>query len=351
LTSVGWIDLSRLHLVCISPACRDSVQPLDDRLGLTDSLSDTARRLLSLAGASWSFDSASRHLKTFCGWEVCDEFVRKVAEATGKKLAVWMNGAPEAAEAFQKASGEAEFETDGTMVNTTERWKEVKFGIFAKRPRGESAETIRWADRILPAPSTRFAFARIAECTDFASDWASTATRLGLDPGAGTIAILADGAAWIWNRAEEQFPGSPQVLDIFHALKYVNDGAKLFFEEGTPDLKTHADRGRELLLADGYAGIETWVGEMLRAEPKGDGAGLGGLLNYLKEHEGRMNYALRLKRGQSIGTGMVEGAAKNLIGKRLKANSARWRVEHVGKMAGLCSALYSDCWDRYWTAA
>lgn len=87
-------------------------------------------------------------------------------------------------------------------------------------------------------------------------------------------------AAWIWNRAEEQFPGSPQVLDVFHALKHVNDGAKLFFEEGTPDLETHADRGRELLLADGYAGIETWVGDMFQAEPKG--GGLGGLLNYLK---------------------------------------------------------------------
>ncbi len=46
-------------------------------------------------------------------------------------------------------------------------------------------------------------------------------------------------------------------------------------------------------------------------------------MNYLKDHEGRLNYALRLKRGQSIGTGMVEGAAKNLIGKRLKANKAR----------------------------
>ena len=78
---------------------------------------------------------------------------------------------------------------------------------------------------------------------------------------------------------------------------------------------------------------------MLAAEPKGDGASLGGVLNDLKNHEGRLNYALRLKRGQSIGTGMVEGAAKNLIGKRLKANNARWCVGNVGKMAGVCSAI------------
>ena len=92
----------------------------------------------------------------------------------------------------------------------------------------------------MPAPAARFAFARIAESTDFAAGWGSTATRLGLDPGAGTIAVSTDGAAWIWRRVDEQFPGSPQVLDIFHALKYVGDGAKLLFGEGTPEAKTHA---------------------------------------------------------------------------------------------------------------
>ena len=281
--------------------------------------------------------------------DASDEFIRKVGEAAGQKLAVWMDEAPAATEAFQAAAGEAEFETDGTTVNTEGGWKEAKIGIFAKRPRGESVATDRWADRKLPAPSARFAFARIAECTDFAAGWAPTAKRLGLDPQAGTITVLGDGAGWIWNRVEEQFPGSPQVLDIFHALKYVGDGAKLLFGEGTPESKTHADRGRDLLLSDGYAGIETWVGEMLGAEPKGgDGASLSGVLNYLKDHEGRLNYAVRLKRGQSIGTGMVEGAAKNLIGRRLKANGARWRIDNVGKMAGLCSALYSDCWDAFW---
>ena len=144
LTAVGGIDLSRLHLVCVSPARRDSVQPLDDRLGLTESLTESARRLLGLAGASWSFGSASRHLKTFCGLDASDEFIRRVAESAVKKPAVWMDESPAATGAFEVASGEAEFETDGTTVNTTERWKEVKIGIFAKRERGESVETNRW---------------------------------------------------------------------------------------------------------------------------------------------------------------------------------------------------------------
>jgi hypothetical protein len=322
---------------------------LDDRIGLSDSLTETARRLLSLAGASWPFEKASRHLQEFCGLDASDEFIRRVCLAAGKKLTAWMEDSPAAAAGFHAAAGEVEFETDGTSVNTTEGWKEAKIGIFAKRPRGESVETSRWDDRKLPAPTSRFAFARIAECRDFAATWGPTAKRLGIDPASGALTILGDGADWIWNRAAEQFPGSPGVLDIYHALEYVCDGAKALFGEGTPEAQRYSDRGRELLLSDGYVGITDWVGEMLGAEPKGgDGASLGGMLNYLMGHQDRLNYALRLKRGQSIGTGMVEGAAKNLIGRRLKANNAEWRIENVGKMAGLCSALYSDCWDPFW---
>ena len=39
-----------------------------------------------------------------------------------------------------------------------------------------------------------------------------------------------------------------------------------------------------------------------------DGSALGGTLNDLKGHADRLNYALRLKRGQSIGTGTVGGS-------------------------------------------
>ena len=47
---------------------------------------------------------------------------------------------------------------------------------------------------------------------------------------------------------------------------------------------------------------------------------------------------------------MVEGAAKNLIGRRLKQTGARWRVENVNQMAELCCLTYSDHWDLYWAS-
>jgi hypothetical protein len=64
----------------------------------------------------------------------------------------------------------------------------------------------------------------------------------------------------------------------------------------------------------------------------------------------RLNYAYRLHTGQSIGSGMIEGDAKDVIGKRLK-NGVRWFVKNVPKMGQLCCLTYSDGWKAYWDEA
>ena len=51
---------------------------------------------------------------------------------------------------------------------------------------------------------------------------------------------------------------------------------------------------------------------------------------------------------QSIGSGQIEGACKNLIGRRLKQTGARWRPRRVNRMAGLCTVMYTDHWKTYW---
>ena len=75
---------------------------------------------------------------------------------------------------------------------------------------------------------------------------------------------------------------------------------------------------------------------------------LDALRNYLAPHAHHLNYAERLREGRSIGSGQVEGACKNMIGRRLKANAARWRVARINRMAGLCCLLYSEQWNTYW---
>jgi hypothetical protein len=51
--------------------------------------------------------------------------------------------------------------------------------------------------------------------------------------------------------------------------------------------------------------------------------------NYLSGHQDRMMYAARLRRGVSIGSGMIEGAIKQLVVRRIKQTGARWKTDHV----------------------
>jgi hypothetical protein len=343
---VGVVEVTRTYFVCAS--CRDSGCPLDERLGIKRYVSPEALRLICLAGGSWSFDCASSNLREFSGIEVSDELIRQTTLQEGPKIAAFAASAPAAVETFAAAAGEAEFETDATKVNTTEGWRDAKIGIFAKRPRGPAVETSQWAERQLPKPTARFAFAEIADSETFASKWSTTAQRLGIEPHTEEFSVLGDGAEWIWNRAAEQFPNAHQVLDVFHGTEHVADAAKGYFGEGTDAARTAKARGTALLLSDGYLGLTQWLGELSQLPQGGDGTALSDTMNYFASHQQRLPYALRLHRGQSIGSGMVEGAAKNMIGKRLKANNARWLEKNVNRIASVCTALYSETWAAYW---
>ena len=174
------------------------------------------------------------------------------------------------------------------------------------------------------------------------------AERLGLnDPRA--LTVLADGAEWIWNLAEQRFPGAAQNLDIYHGAEHLADAARRLFGEGDPQVRAQADRATLRLLEDGYVGVVEWIGEISGQIPAGgDGASLGGTLNYFAGHQERLPYALRLRRGQSIGSGLVEGSIKQLLNRRLKQTGARWQTGHVGPFVELHALANGPEWNAYW---
>ena len=225
----------------------------------------------------------------------------------------------------------------------------MKIGIFARRERGEPATPAEWDERHLPVPTTRAAFAAIEAIDDFAPRWSQWAARLAIED-LTKITVLGDGAEWIWNAASRQFGGCHQVLDIYHAAEHIAAAAKRRFGEGTAATEW-LNRGRGLLLSDGWAGLCDHLGQTLATDNTPDGrAALDELTSYFAAHTERLNYCHRLYTGQSIGSGMVEGAAKNLIGRRLKQTGARWDVGNVNNMAQLCCLTYSDHWTLYWAS-
>ena len=141
------------------------------------------------------------------------------------------------------------------------------------------------------------------------------------------------------------------IQPAFQAAGHISETGKKLLGEKTAEAKTFLEEGRALLLSDGWAGLCDHIGATLTKTPELSGhAALGELTGYFAAHSGRLNYAHRLHTGQSIGSGMVEGAAKNLIGKRMKQTGARWVVSNADAMAALCSLNYSDHWGLYWAS-
>ena len=205
--------------------------PLDQRLGVQGHVTPHARKLLSLAGASWSFQGAAGHLLEFCGLRVCGQTVRAVCFEEAGPLADRLQSAPEAGEGFCQAKGDAEFYTDGTMVNTWEGWREMRLGAFAKRERGNPGRFANWDGRYLPKTHARDLFGSFETAEKFGPRWRAWAGRQGIC-GPTDLTVLADGAEWIWRRVEVFLAGTSGVLDVYHALEHTGACANAVFGEG-----------------------------------------------------------------------------------------------------------------------
>jgi hypothetical protein len=345
VTAVGRIDVSRCYFRC--PACAQGDFGADAILGLDGYVTAAARRMACLLGVQQSFAKAERALAEVAGWELDDNTIRQLCHATAAD-AQSHRGERTTAQAFAQAVGDLELHIDAGKVNTLEGWRDVKVAVFARRERGQPSTATQWDERDLPAPAVRSVVAAVEEAWAFGERCLAEAGRLELfEPK--DLSVLGDGAEWLWNLSARHFPGATEVLDNWHGAEHIADAAKALFGEGSVLAREQAERGKHRLLEDGYWGVTEWVGELARLMPvAGDGASLGSLLNYFAGHQERLNYALRLRRGQSIGSGLVEGSIKQLLNNRLKQTGARWKVGHVGPFVELGALAAGSEWQAYW---
>ncbi len=327
MTVAGLTRLQRLYLRC--EVCRDGGFPLDKHLGINGWMSRRGQRLACLAGASWSFDRAAQHLEEFCGLRISDTTIRAVCQEHGANARRWQQENPQAAEAFRQATGGVELATDGTHVNTMGGWREMRLSVFAKRERGQSQSVVRWEERDLPKPNARVAFAEIRAAEKMGAQWRRCARQLGLTQTAD-VTVLADGAHWIWKQVERHLPDAQGVLDIYHASQHLYETAGVLHGEGraTTHRWVHARRGH--LLRGGTSALFTALAEDRRqTRSLRKRASLDALMKYFRPHAAHTRYHDRLRQGQTIGSGLVEGACKNVVGRRLKQTGARWRIRRV----------------------
>jgi hypothetical protein len=353
VTAVGVLKLTRRYWQCRCGA--EGSYAVDAAIGLTGRYSKIVQKHCCRLAADVSFAKASEHLREMLDVGLSPETVRSLVRSHAKAMAAFQPKDEATAKAFQQAKGEVEFAVDAGKVNTREHgWKDLKIAVISKRESGPATTPDQWQNPgRLPAATMVLAFAMIATSKVFRRSWRSSLRRLGVTAFAAVHA-LGDGASWIWKSVNRVLSGCVQTLDIYHANQRLSRCAQAIFGEGTPEAQASFERGRVLLLSDGWPGVCAWVGELLAVEESPERerrrSATDKVLNYFSKHVSRLNYRERLASGRAIGSGAVEGQAKTL-GLRLKSRGARWRDVNVRPMASLVCVRNSSQWDAYWQLA
>jgi hypothetical protein len=240
---------------------------------------------------------------------------------------------------------------DGALERTTAGWKEVKLGAVYDlvAPRGAAARAA--AGPALVPGATTYA-ATLAPAEAFGRQLQAAAQRRGLG-WARRVAVLGDGAKWIWKLAARRFPGAVQIVDWYHAREHLWALAQLLYGEGTAAawawLETVAG---ELWLAAvpadvdvvALAAAEAWAapppGAPRRTKARRRDAAQA--LAYFAGNAPRMRYAAFRVVGLPVGSGMVEGGCHSVLHVRLKRPGARWTVESAERMVRARAVLCSD---------
>ena len=348
MTVVGEIDLSRRYYRCNQ--CGESCLPLDAWSGLVHKgmATPAARRMLSLAGMSWSFDTASDRLAELCLLKVSNDTIRRVSEEEGKAARQWIAGSDRPAQAFKQAAGDQEFYTDGVTVNTTQGWRDLRLNVMNKREAAPAATPDQWADRVLPAPSVRIAWASLAACEQQGRVWKQMSRKLGVIDDQ-TLSVLADGARWIWDQAGLCWKKAQWVLDVFHVSQHIHDCGKVLWGDKSPQTQPWSQAQLKSLIENGPVQYLADLKKLrdIQSEPAKNKA-IQSLQNYLEPNRDSLWYRERLAQGRPIGTGLIEGGVKTIVSNRLKLNSARWTPKHAEQIAALRCLDYSGLWSDFW---
>jgi hypothetical protein len=235
---------------------------------------------------------------------------------------------------------------DGMMIHIRqEGWKELKVGaIFDLAVRLSKDAQTREPVQMAHAVNNSYV-AHLGGPEIFGEMLFAEARRRGWEQAQDTE-VVADGAVWIWNQADLHFGHSRQLVDWYHAAEHLAVAAKLFKGEGTPAFNLWFN-SRETALYQGHAArIACELEQAANDWPK-VAADLRREAGYFREHQHRMNYLEMREEEYVIGSGMIEGGAKQYQA-RLCGPGMRWSRSHIEYLVPIRSAILSERFADVW---
>jgi len=238
---------------------------------------------------------------------------------------------------------------DGGMINIRgEGWKELKVGsIFDVEVIPAFDEEMRGVKELGHAVHTSYV-AHLGGPEVFGEMLWAEAWKRGWEQAVESE-VIGDGAAWIWNLAEEHFYGSHQVVDWYHATEHLAVASHLLHGEGTDEAKRWFEE-RKTLLFQGHA---LRIGQELlesAVEHPEVAEGLEREGRYFQSNYRRMNYMEMSGKGWLIGSGVVESGIKQFKA-RFSGPGMRWSRPGAERLLPIRAAIMSGRFDSTWQQA
>jgi hypothetical protein len=310
-----------------------------------------------------SFQESSTLMDKLAGVPVDAKQVERTAEALGREIAADERAVvelqpPSAPTMYLGMDGTgvpmraSELEgREGKHAEGSAKTREVKLvTVWTAEGRDKEGIPVRDPGSVSYSAAIESAATRDTDGTppEFAQRVDREGQRRGFDQASRQV-VLGDGAAWIWNMADELYPRATQIVDLFHAKGHLWEVAKAIYGAGS-ELGERWAKQRRDELDEGK--IDTLLAG-LGAHPEGNDDARK-CVDYVTRNRHRMRYPEFRAQGLCTSTGVVEAGCKG-IGTRLKRPGMHWTVAGADAIIALrCCVLsgrFEDFWERRSAAA
>ena len=328
---------------------------VDEELGLPkDKWLPMVLELTCALGVSSEFPNAHQLFQRWTGIELTEKTLANQVEKTGNQLQTQEFISPSKSEEIKKFESSSLIKekanllyvgVDGVMtpLNQKQGYKEAKVGVIFWNKDHQKVKGQRGKIR------QREYVATLKSREEFRKRMCQLYHRVVGQTVAKTV-VIGDGAHWIWSMAQEQFPGSIEILDFFHLSEYIWAVAKAAYPKKEQSQKYWVKIQQQLLKKSQWQTIIKNC-HQLRGKKKDLTESITNLERYLNNNQSRIDYQSYLKAGLMIGSGVVESSNRRVVTQRLKQAGMHWSKRGAEGVMALRAAYLSNSnrWSSFWS--
>jgi len=388
MTLFGVIRYWRTYMREVSNSPRRGYHPLDVSLGLTaDRVSWNVLSMAALFATKLSFAQARSCLMPFLPVVPSTEVIEQTVLGLGHHTEDWFASAP---------PPEADGEVLVIMVDSkgaptaTEQELERRRGkrkqmapAWARSPRHRSRQrrsrhpkkarpakgdksknakmatmvvlyTLRREGELLVGPINRWTYASFAPKKRAFVVALREAEKRGFSAASGKrIQVVTDGDDDLARYTAEYFPEALHTIDIIHVVEKLWDAGLCLYPEGSEELRQWVAENRERLYGGAAPVVVYHLQKSMNAIPK-TGPGnknrrerLASVIRYISKRYDKMRYHQLAAEDLEVSTGLIEGAIKNIIGRRCDQGGMRWIKERAESVLQLRCIEANGDWDAF----